>query len=244
MNGVVECMTRTVDEMAWYMLAHAGLPATFWPEAVNTAMYIRNQSPTSAIDNGHKTPFQAYTGHLPVLRHLKVFGCRAYAHLHPEQRGPGKFKSRTREAILLGYIEGMTNSIYKLFDIEKRQFLTSGSIDFDENEFPGHAAPGNAASIASRNAAETAQPNEDIPNEILETIHVRGGMQCMQGMQDVQRREPTARQSDNGLAAAESTDQGLATPDEEDLPQEDWVSEDPEGVRLQKRTRQERRAGL
>jgi len=90
----------------------------------------------------------------------------------------------------------MANSIYKLFDVEKRQFLTSGSVDFDENEFPGHAghaAPGNAASIAGRNAAETAQPNEDIPNEVLETIHVRGGMRRMQGTQDVQRREPTAR---------------------------------------------------
>lgn len=41
-NGIVERSNRTIDKMATAMLHHAKLPLTFWPEAVPTAVYIRN----------------------------------------------------------------------------------------------------------------------------------------------------------------------------------------------------------
>jgi hypothetical protein len=40
------------------MLKGKGLPNKLWAEAVNTAVYILNRSPTKAVRN--KTPFEAW----------------------------------------------------------------------------------------------------------------------------------------------------------------------------------------
>ena len=48
---------------------HAKLPKSFWGEAVNTAAYVINLSPSTAI--GFKTPYEMWTGHKPSLYHLK-----------------------------------------------------------------------------------------------------------------------------------------------------------------------------
>jgi hypothetical protein len=60
------------------MLFGAGLPKSLWGEAVMTAAYIVNRSPSSALE--FKTPEQVWSGKVPDLSHLKVFGCTAFAH--------------------------------------------------------------------------------------------------------------------------------------------------------------------
>lgn len=42
-------MNRTLMKTAWSMMACAGLPDKYWAEAVETAAYIRNRTPTTAI---------------------------------------------------------------------------------------------------------------------------------------------------------------------------------------------------
>ncbi|XP_022849751.1 uncharacterized protein LOC111371808 [Olea europaea var. sylvestris] len=56
-NGVAERKNRTIVEMARSMLKGKGLPNLYWAEAVNTAVYILNRSPTKAVRN--KTPYEA-----------------------------------------------------------------------------------------------------------------------------------------------------------------------------------------
>jgi transposase InsO family protein len=56
-NGVVERHNQTVVWMAWALLKQRGMPAVFWGEAVVTAVYILNRSPTKAL-NG-RTPYEA-----------------------------------------------------------------------------------------------------------------------------------------------------------------------------------------
>ena len=41
-NGVVERMSRTLNECARSRRLHAGLPKTFWADAVSTAAYLIN----------------------------------------------------------------------------------------------------------------------------------------------------------------------------------------------------------
>ena len=48
-NGVAERMNCTVVECARSMLSHSNMPNVFWAEAVNTAVYLRNRSPTTAL---------------------------------------------------------------------------------------------------------------------------------------------------------------------------------------------------
>ncbi|GJZ79695.1 retrovirus-related pol polyprotein from transposon TNT 1-94 [Tanacetum coccineum] len=57
-NGVVERKNRTVVEMARSMMKTKDLSDEFWAEAVATAVYILNISPTKAVWN--MTPYEAY----------------------------------------------------------------------------------------------------------------------------------------------------------------------------------------
>ncbi|GKD29574.1 retrovirus-related pol polyprotein from transposon TNT 1-94 [Tanacetum coccineum] len=71
-NGIAEQKNRTVMEMARSMLKEKRLPDNLWAEAVSTAVYLLNLSPTKAVLN--RTPFEAWRGVKPSA-HLKVFGC-------------------------------------------------------------------------------------------------------------------------------------------------------------------------
>ena len=76
-------MNRTLIEKARSMLSGARLEQKFWAEAVATTYYLINRSPTSVLVD--KTPMEVWSGHKPSLRHLRVFGCEAYAHVPKEK---------------------------------------------------------------------------------------------------------------------------------------------------------------
>ncbi|KAL4317940.1 hypothetical protein GQ457_18G004620 [Hibiscus cannabinus] len=57
-NGVAERKNRTVVEMERSMLRAKGLPNQLWAEAVATAVYLLNLSPTRAVLN--QTPYEAW----------------------------------------------------------------------------------------------------------------------------------------------------------------------------------------
>jgi len=56
-NGVSDRKNKIVMEMAKSMLFEKGMPKEFWPEAVNTAVYLLNRCPKRAVWN--MTPFEA-----------------------------------------------------------------------------------------------------------------------------------------------------------------------------------------
>ena len=56
-NGVAERLNRTLVEGVCTMLADSKLPHRFWAEALSTAAYLRNRSPTKALEG--ITPFEA-----------------------------------------------------------------------------------------------------------------------------------------------------------------------------------------
>ena len=49
-NGVAEKLNRTLVEMVRSMLADSKLAKSFWAEAFVTAVYLRNCSPTKAVE--------------------------------------------------------------------------------------------------------------------------------------------------------------------------------------------------
>ena len=71
-NGLVN---RTLVETTRSMLLDAKLTHKFWAEAVSTATYLRNKSPTSALKK--TTPHEAWYGQKPRVDHLRVFGSSA-----------------------------------------------------------------------------------------------------------------------------------------------------------------------
>ena len=129
-NGVAERMNRTIVETARSMLAEAKLPRRFWAEALATAVYLRNRSPTTAVKG--MTPFEALTGEKPRVDTLRVFGCLAYAHIPKDERQ--KFDSKARRCIFLGY--GTVTKGYRLYDVNRSKVLYSRDVVFDES-MPG-----------------------------------------------------------------------------------------------------------
>eukprot|EP00253_Pinus_taeda_P021808 PITA_21808 len=63
-------MNKTLMERARSMLSGAGLGQEFWAKAVDTACYLVNRSPSSALED--KTPQEVWTGKKPSLSHLRV----------------------------------------------------------------------------------------------------------------------------------------------------------------------------
>uniref|UniRef100_H3H842 Integrase catalytic domain-containing protein n=1 Tax=Phytophthora ramorum TaxID=164328 RepID=H3H842_PHYRM len=130
LNGVAERMNRTLVECARCMLEHAGLPKTYWGEAVMTATFLRNRCPTRAI--GHdKSPHQVWTGKKPLLANLKVFGCHAYVHVPKAKRT--KFDARSVRCRFLGYSEH--EKAYRFEELESSRVLVSRDAQFMEDVF-------------------------------------------------------------------------------------------------------------
>lgn len=105
MNSLSEQMMRTIIEHASAMLWAARMPIGFWAVAVKTAVFLYNCSPHSALRD-EITLYKAWHGHKPSLGHLKVFGCRAAAHVPDELRSKTEWASKSSsDCVFLGYLE-------------------------------------------------------------------------------------------------------------------------------------------
>lgn len=89
-----------------------------------------NRTPSQLL-NG-KTSFEKLYVHVPSFKHLRVFGCLAYAH-NINHRGD-KFATRSRRCVFLGYPSGKKG--WLLLDREKHSIFTSRDVVFCENQFP------------------------------------------------------------------------------------------------------------
>ena len=125
-NGVAEQLNRTLMEMAHSMLLDAKLPKEFWAEAISTAVYLKNRSPTKALK---LTPYEAWHGTKPKVNHLRVFGSDAYAHIPKDERS--KFDSKTRKCIMVG--SKTVTKGYRLFDMTRQKIVHSRDVHFYEN---------------------------------------------------------------------------------------------------------------
>ncbi len=129
-NGVAERMNRTLVESARAMLSHAKLPNRYWAEAVSTAAYIRNRTPTTAIKED-KTPHERWYGRKPNVSHFKVFGCVAYSHVPDPERQ--KLDKKAVKLRFIGYSK--VSKGYRLLDENTRRISTRRDVVFNEADF-------------------------------------------------------------------------------------------------------------
>ncbi|GKA83570.1 retrovirus-related pol polyprotein from transposon TNT 1-94 [Tanacetum coccineum] len=106
-NGIAERKNRTVMEMARSMLKEKKLPDNLWAEAVATVVYLLNLSPTKAVLN--RTPFEAWRGVKPSIRHLKVFDCVAYALIKTSHHKAGEQDARVQKIRDVTFNEAATS---------------------------------------------------------------------------------------------------------------------------------------
>jgi transposase InsO family protein len=130
LNGVAERMNRTLVECARCMLEHAGLPKTYWGEAVKTVTFLRNRCPTRST-SVEQSPYEVWTGRKPLLANLKVFGCHAFVTITKEKRS--KLDTRAQRCRFLGYLEH--EKAYRFEDIESGRVVISRDAKFMEDVF-------------------------------------------------------------------------------------------------------------
>ncbi|KAL8159966.1 hypothetical protein V2J09_001503 [Rumex salicifolius] len=98
-NGKAEQMIRTITNTVRTLLFHGHLPPHFWVEALHTAVYLLNITPTTTL--ALRTPHQALFHQIPNYTHLRVFGCLCFPNLTATTAH--KLEPRTRPCVFLGY---------------------------------------------------------------------------------------------------------------------------------------------
>ncbi len=93
---------------------------------MNTAVYIKNRCPTKVLDSN--TPQEAWTGTKPDVSHLRVFGCKTFAHIPDEKRS--KLESKSIPCVFLGYCEG--TKAYRLMCLKTKRIIKSRDVVFLE----------------------------------------------------------------------------------------------------------------
>lgn len=126
-NGVVERKNRTVMNLTRSMLQDRDLPNFLWAEAVATAVYVINRSPTKALTN--QTPVEAWTGKKPTVSHMKIIGCVAYG-LIPSQLNK-KLDNKSEKSIFIGY--SSQSSGYRLYNPISKKITTKRDVIFLED---------------------------------------------------------------------------------------------------------------
>ncbi|POM73090.1 Integrase catalytic core protein [Phytophthora palmivora] len=128
-NQTAERANGTIATIGSSMLRYAGLDKCFWCEALMTANYIKNRllSPMSP----DKTPFEIVYKSKPNVKHMRIFGCKAYVLTPREKRH--KWDSKAREGIFVGYEE--RSKAYQVYDIEAGKVVISRDVTFDESSF-------------------------------------------------------------------------------------------------------------
>ena len=125
-NGIAERKNRTILDMARSMLKSKHLPKEFWAEAVDTAVYLSNRSPTRSVWG--KTPQEAWNGRKPGISHLRVFGSVAHVHVPDERRT--KLDDKSEKYIFIGY--STHSKGYKLYNPSSKKIVISRDVMFDE----------------------------------------------------------------------------------------------------------------
>ena len=100
-NGVSERMNKTILCKVRCMLGESSLPKNLWAEAVNTAVYLINRSPASAVN--FEIPAEIWCARNVSVNHLNVFGSKCVIHIPKNKRR--KLDQSGEEGILVGYSE-------------------------------------------------------------------------------------------------------------------------------------------
>jgi len=109
------------------MMFFKNVKLMFWADVVLCDVYVKNRCPSNAIRN--KTPYEIWYGHIPLVKHLKVFGSTFYALIPKVHRN--KLGGSSRKCIFLRYSN--TSKAYRLYDEVNKKFVVSKDVIFLES---------------------------------------------------------------------------------------------------------------
>lgn len=149
----------------------------FWMEALMFANYVLNRCPTKAFRV--VTPYEAWNGRKPMVSHMRVFGCLAYA-LVPSQQHH-KLQDKAIKCIFVGY--SAESKGYHLYHPLTDNIVVSCDVVFAENSAHPLLECKMQPTIRSQDIFDTLMPlfqsvtpdngHVDQPNEVqrAENLH-------------------------------------------------------------------------
>ena len=149
-NGVAKRKNKSLMEMARCMVKSQALPHGFWLEAVMCATYVLNRFPTKALQS--ITPYEAWHGTKPLVAHLHVFGCLAYA-LVPQQH---REKLDDKACIFVGY--SSESKGYRLYHPQTKRILVSRDVVFVEDDVQPLLSCTKDTDVSSQDMYDTLLP--------------------------------------------------------------------------------------
>ena len=161
-NGKAERYNRTITTDARTML-QSNKHLKLWPEAILTAVYLRNIKPTNSLPN-RITPFEALHGRKPLISHLKRFLLPCLVYILSETRATSaKFNHRAEKALMVGY---HGRSSYRLYVPGRDVVMVAKNITWQPDPTTAPTvdmdlpAPVPITTAIDPPPAETAEPKE------------------------------------------------------------------------------------
>lgn len=154
-NGVVERSIQTSEQTVRAMLQDSQMPVEFWPEALLAQIEVRNRLPNGPeIDGVRISPEEAFTGQVPSVNHLRVWGCKAVVHVDPRSQPQGmrrdKLMNRGKEVVFVGYCEDTTKQ-WQFWEPDMKAIRSHSHVAWFEDEKGGQL---------DLNFSPTNQPNQ------------------------------------------------------------------------------------
>jgi len=152
-NGVAERMIRTITEKARAMMIDSEAPVQFWGEAVNTAVYLHQQSPNEGLTirddrDGYKAPYETpyemlhafgkpahdkagnKISYKAPIHHLRQFCCYV-SKLIPEAQRRSKFCPRSKPCMMVGYTHD-SPTLWRIWDPNFQVVRAQSEVIFDQ----------------------------------------------------------------------------------------------------------------
>jgi transposase InsO family protein len=126
-NGVAERKNRHILEVARSLMFTMNVPKFLWSEAVLTATYLINRTPSRIL--GMKTPCEMLIGENTFVVPPKVFGCTCFVRDH--RPSVNKLDPRAVKCIFVGYSSGQKG--YKCWSPNERRLFVSMDVTFRES---------------------------------------------------------------------------------------------------------------
>ncbi|KAL2251634.1 UNVERIFIED_CONTAM: Retrovirus-related Pol polyprotein from transposon TNT 1-94 [Sesamum indicum] len=200
-NGVAERMNRTLLNKVRCLLISSGLPKTFWGEALLTAAYLINRSPSVPLFGN--IPEKLWSNTDVDLSSLRIFGCSAFCLVNGDKLDP-----RSQKCVFIGYPIGVKG--YRLWLRNQPGFkvVVSRDVIFNESEMPClNTASKTTENYNIENTFNKVEPNtldnqqgEDLGdreenqedhNEIENEVNSENSYQLVRDRVPRQRRIPT-----------------------------------------------------
>ncbi|KAG6590623.1 Integrase catalytic core protein [Phytophthora cinnamomi] len=215
-NATAERANRTIVTIGRSMLHYAGLDKTFWAEAAMTAIYIKNRLPSPKSPD--KTPFEIVYKSKPNVKHMRIFGCKAYVLTPKEKRL--KWDPKAREGIFMGYEE--RSKAYRVYDIEAGQVVISRDVTFDESSFDDSKAADGEEVNRLTDVFDDMQVSDDSGTRVFTQAGKRKSRPDNQDRENVRRpRRNAGLEEASAPGRSEDEDQRESTAAQEEKSEDD-----------------------